>query len=225
MAKVFSGLFCAIAILAMTTVGGPAGAQSPRQITWDDLMPPDKPIRDPFAHLAMEVVVKLHGVMALRERQKSMGLSDVSPEAEKAVEAEYELRRMGVDVERLIREYREAEGEIERLNRVVVPELDGQFVRMPGYALPLEMNGSAVTELLLVPFVGACIHVPPPPPNQMAFVKLAKPFVVSDVFAPVWITGRMTVKSNVSSVFISDGKAPVESGYLVENATIEPYKE
>ena len=225
MAKRILRLSCAVALVAAATLVTPAIPQTARQITWDDLMPPDKPIRDPFAHLAMEVVVKLHGVMALRERQKSMGLSDVSPEAEKAVEAEYELRRMGVDAERLIREYREAEAEIERLNRVVVPELDGQFVRMPGYALPLEMNGSAVSELLLVPFVGACIHVPPPPPNQMAFVKLAKPFVVSDVFAPVWITGRMTVKSNVSSVFISDGKAPVESGYLVENATIESYKE
>ena len=44
--------------------------------------------------------------------------------------------------------------------------LDGKLVKVPGFAVPLEDWASSVTEFLLVPYVGACIHTPPPPPNQ-----------------------------------------------------------
>ena len=46
---------------------------------------------------------------------------------------------------------------------------------MPGYLLPLEFSGKLVSEFLLVPWVGACIHTPPPPPNQIVHVKTDKP--------------------------------------------------
>ena len=51
------------------------------------------------------------------------------------------------------------------------PALDGKTIRIPGYVLPLEFSGSKVTEFLLVPWVGACIHTPPPEPNQIVYVK------------------------------------------------------
>ena len=56
----------------------------------------------------------------------------------------------------------------------VVPELDGKRVRIGGYVVPLDFEATNVKEFLLVPFVGACIHVPPPPPNQIIYVKSAK---------------------------------------------------
>ncbi|MEX2453292.1 MAG: DUF3299 domain-containing protein [Rhodospirillaceae bacterium] len=215
----------ALVVAAMLCGAFPASAQTPRQVTWEDLMPPDTPLPDPFAHLSMDIVVKLHGIIGIREQKRMGQLSEVSPEYEQSLEFEHDLKRMGVDVERLIREYWEMDREIERRNRLVVPELDGQFVRIPGYALPLEAVGLAIEEFLLVPYVGACIHVPPPPPNQMVLVKLKEPFVATDLFAPVWITGRVTVKTTTKSVFITDGTAPVESGYIVENAQVEPYRE
>ena len=83
----------------------------------------------------------------------------------------------------------------------------------------------AVQEFLLVPYVGACIHVPPPPQNQMVFVKLSEPYVVDSLFAPVWITGRITVKSEHRILPVSDGKIPVSSVYRIEGAKVEAYKQ
>jgi hypothetical protein len=54
-----------------------------------------------------------------------------------------------------------------------VGALDGTKVRIPGYIVPLEADDQGrLTEFFLVPFLGACIHVPPPPPNQIVYVKL-----------------------------------------------------
>jgi hypothetical protein len=53
----------------------------------------------------------------------------------------------------------------------VVAELDGKRVRIGGYVVPLDFESTTVKEFLLVPFVGACIHVPPPPANQIIYVK------------------------------------------------------
>ena len=49
--------------------------------------------------------------------------------------------------------------------------LDGKRVQIGGYVVPLDFDATRVKEFLLVPFVGACIHVPPPPPNQIVYVK------------------------------------------------------
>ena len=52
----------------------------------------------------------------------------------------------------------------------VVDDLDGRYVLLPGYVVPLEFSDSRIIEFLLVPWVGACIHKPPPPANQIVHV-------------------------------------------------------
>ena len=47
---------------------------------------------------------------------------------------------------------------------------NGQVVRLPGFIVPIEYSGDSVTAFILVPFLGACVHVPPPPANQLVFV-------------------------------------------------------
>lgn len=75
----------------------------------------------------------------------------------------------------------------------VVAALDGERVRLAGFVVPLGLDGAArVTEFLLVPFVGACIHVPPPPPNQIVLVEAAGGFTSRGLFHPVEVTGRLT---------------------------------
>ena len=66
----------------------------------------------------------------------------------------------------------------------MVKELDGKRVRIGGYVVPLDFEATNVKEFLLVPFVGACIHVPPPPPNQIIYVKSAKGFDVAGLVRP-----------------------------------------
>lgn len=72
--------------------------------------------------------------------------------------------------------------------------LDGKRVRAPGFMVPLEDNRSEVTEYLLVPNPQACIHAPPPPTNQMVYVRMVKG-PAKMIYGPVWVEGTLRVAS------------------------------
>lgn len=95
----------------------------------------------------------------------------------------------------------------------VVQELDGKRVRIGGYVVPLDFEATRVKEFLLVPFVGACIHVPPPPANQIVYVKAEQGFDVKGTFDPVWVTGAI----KVTPVFT--GLA--DTGYSIDAEKVE----
>lgn len=84
----------------------------------------------------------------------------------------------------------------------VVADLDGRRVSIGGYVVPLDFDATTVKEFLLVPFVGACIHVPPPPANQIIYVKSPKGFEVSGSFDAVTVTG--TLKTTVAFTGLAD---------------------
>ena len=75
--------------------------------------------------------------------------------------------------------------------------IDGELVRIPGYIVPLEDGKTGMTEFLLVPYFGACIHTPPPPSNQIIYVKplpAPKGFHSMDT---VWVSGKLqTLRSD-----------------------------
>ena len=95
----------------------------------------------------------------------------------------------------------------------IVPELNGQRIKLPGYLVPLAMEGEKLKDFLMVPYFGACIHVPPPPPNQIVFVSLPEAVFVEDPYGPHWVTGVMSTAS--SSTELADA-AYTLSGELVE---------
>lgn len=76
----------------------------------------------------------------------------------------------------------------------VVEELNDKRVKIGGYIVPLDFDATTIKEFLLVPFVGACIHVPPPPPNQIVYVTSDTGIDVKGVFDPVWVTGKLATK-------------------------------
>ena len=77
----------------------------------------------------------------------------------------------------------------------VVDGVDGRTLDLDGYVVPLAMNDAGqVDELLFVPFYGACIHVPPPPPNQIIHVTLATPITMGALWDPYRLSGRLQVK-------------------------------
>ncbi len=99
----------------------------------------------------------------------------------------------------------------------VVKTLDGQRVRLPGYIVPLEVSEEGrVTEFLLVPYFGACIHVPPPPPNQIVHVTSELGVKVDELYQPYWIEGPMQVKSSSSEL--------ADAGYQMEADKILVYE-
>jgi hypothetical protein len=74
----------------------------------------------------------------------------------------------------------------------VVASLNNKLVKLKGFLVTLEGDGKAVSEFLLVPYFGACIHVPPPPSNQVVLVRTpAKPFKLGQMFEQVTVTGRL----------------------------------
>lgn len=83
-----------------------------------------------------------------------------------------------------------------------VAELDGKRVRIGGYVVPLDFEATTIKEFLLVPFVGACIHVPPPPANQIVYVKADEGIEITGQFDPVWVTG--TIKTEPAFTGLAD---------------------
>ncbi len=70
-----------------------------------------------------------------------------------------------------------------------VQALHGKRVRVPGFVVPLLDNITVLKEFLLVPDPQACIHVPPPPPNLIVYVKLRKAISYRNAFNPAWVDG------------------------------------
>lgn len=84
-----------------------------------------------------------------------------------------------------------------------VTALDGTKILLGGYPVPLETNEQGrFVEFFLVPYPGACIHVPPPPPNQIVLIRYAKGIDLADIYQPLWVEGTLRVE--VSSNQLAD---------------------
>jgi hypothetical protein len=95
----------------------------------------------------------------------------------------------------------------------VVESLDGQRVHIGGYVVPLDFAATTIKEFLLVPFVGACIHVPAPPSNQIIYVKTEKGFDVQGSFDAVYVTGTLRVASTATGL--------ADAGYSIEAEKVD----
>ena len=153
---------------AGATVPGAALANAPREVMWDDLIPP------------------------------------------------------GVPYSEII-----GEGEIDEINDFWAPiydanatklneTLDGAYIRMPGYIIPFDFSSQGVTEFMLVPYVGACIHVPPPPANQLVMCRTKTPWPTDGLWDPVWVTGIMRTELQSTSLG--------ETGYALAADKMEVYE-
>ncbi|HBB77877.1 MAG TPA: DUF3299 domain-containing protein [Pseudomonas sp.] len=99
----------------------------------------------------------------------------------------------------------------------VVEALDGVQVKLPGYIVPLDMSEEGrVTEFLLVPYFGACIHVPPPPSNQIVHATSELGVKVEQLYQPFWIEGPLRVEHASSEL--------AEAGYRMDAQKIYFYE-
>jgi len=99
----------------------------------------------------------------------------------------------------------------------VVDALDGIRARLPGYIVPLEISEEGrVTEFLLVPYYGACIHVPPPPSNQIVHATSELGVKMDALYQPFWIEGPLRVEHASSEL--------AEAGYRMDAQKIRIYE-
>jgi hypothetical protein len=213
-----------VLLLVLLVSGTGTATEPPRTLSWQDLVPESDTLKDPFGDRDEAFRDQISAVYRNRKDIEDGFIKKDSAEYTDVMALEAKLTSQGVDVEDAIRRIDEAIAAYDLLQSKTVAELDGVAVRIPGYALPLEFSQVGITEFLLVPYVGACIHTPPPPANQMVYVTIPEPFVMKNLFEPVWITG--TIKTRSTSVALSyvDGQADIAVGYVLAGASIEPYQ-
>lgn len=73
----------------------------------------------------------------------------------------------------------------------LVQELIGKKVSIPGFVVALDVDGDKIFKFLFVPYMGACIHVPPPPPNQLIYAEIEEGLVMEEQWAPVELYGTL----------------------------------
>lgn len=181
------------ALLPFVVIAGMASgaaADSPRQLKWADLIPKTMPA----ANTVMKSKTFFGG---------SVPLSDAGPPPPPLPEGRFmSVKRHQPGDDR---------------PPALVQALNGQTVSIGGYVVPLDFDATTVKEFLLVPFVGACIHVPPPPVNQIIYVKTDKGFEVGGQFDPVTVTGKIT--TSPASTGLAD------AGYTITADSVQPRKE
>lgn len=126
----------------------------------------------------------------------------------------------GIDFSRLKDNDPRATEALEKIKRAwdeapVSTALQGQRVRLPGFVIPLERQGKLTREFLLVPYFGACIHVPPPPANQMIHVIARRPVAGLNTMDPVWVSGTLSIHRAETGMGIA--------GYRLAGDTTLPY--
>ncbi|NMT62344.1 DUF3299 domain-containing protein [Marinobacter orientalis] len=99
-----------------------------------------------------------------------------------------------------------------------VDAMDGRSGRIPGFVVPLKTTRDMrILEFFLVPYYGACIHVPPPPPNQIIHVKYKEGFTLEALYDPVWIEGTLTIEKTENDI--------ASSSYSIVAENVTPYEE
>lgn len=97
-----------------------------------------------------------------------------------------------------------------------VPELDGMLIRIPGYVVPFDFNlKNRQASFLLAPYMGACIHTPPPPPNQIIYVEADPAVKIGDIWVAYWLEGTLTAQTQESDL--------AAAAYTLKLTKIEPY--
>lgn len=95
--------------------------------------------------------------------------------------------------------------------------MDGARIKIPGFIVPLDARKDQLKEFLLVPYYGACIHVPPPPSNQVIHVVSAEPLKGMRTMDAVWVSGTLAVERSETS--------EASASYRLVPSRVEPYEE
>lgn len=100
----------------------------------------------------------------------------------------------------------------------IVEDMNNKAVKIPGFVVPLTFNSKRkITEFFLVPYFGACIHLPPPPPNQIIYIKAPSPITLEALYDPFWVSGTITTQLKANEM--------ATAAYSMSLDHIESYEE
>jgi hypothetical protein len=205
----------AVAVLLVTATA----AHAVETLKWEDLAPPEPQTQSPVSRLTTDQKTNLYRLYV-----GPFFAGETAMPNEEERKAYEELKASGVDPDALLAKVVEIRKEQEKRDNMLLSALDKKVIKLPGYVLPVDFKGTLVKTFLLVPYVGACIHVPPPPLNQIVFVQPDKPFKSDELFAPVWVTGPIRVGKGKKALELVDGSNDVTFGYSLKATRIDPYE-
>lgn len=212
-------------VLSLIVLTLPAFASTIKELAWSDLVPSATAFEDPFEAMDREKLEYL-GFVARVRKMIASGQQVSQNTLDEATQLETLLIKEDIDVNGLLARRNEIRELRKKRGTSVVEELDGSSIKIAGYVLPLEYSDLNVIEFLLVPWVGACIHTPPPPPNQIVHVQLNEKdaFKSNSMYEPVWVTGEIVTQASTRNLFLKDGSGDFNIGYRLSGSLVERYK-
>jgi hypothetical protein len=181
-------------------------------IKWEDLTV-KLDYYDPFKELTSSQLFNLSEVAIYRVMEETHELSRSERLRKDSLEQHLKTEKIDIDYLLSMR-YKVAESRNKEL-QAVNSSLNNKKVVIGGYLLPLNYIEEKVFEFLLVPWVGACIHTPPPPRNQLIYLKTKEGIEVKSRFQAVKVKGTLTTEDRTSSLFLLDGSSDITSGYSI----------
>ena len=191
----------------------------PITIEWQSLRPETAQNPITLPDLSDEERLQLQRVFTLMQ---SSGLQDT----DRIALIKKQLKSKGIDVDELLelrRLYIQAQ---KKSAEAITTAFDGKNVRIPGFLVPIEFSDAMVTtDFLLVPVAGACIHMPPPPANQIVRISFPEGYKVKNVQYPVWVEGVIASSVKSEDVYIVDGTSNITMGYSLNASKVVDYEE
>ena len=160
-------------------------------IMWEDLMP------EGSEEELVRQYEEFYAMLEKRYAANATSLADATPFAEIAEGSEFDfMPQLGTFD--------------------TVDDLDGEHVRIPGYVVPFTFDSSQKwDEFLFVPYMGACIHTPPPPPNQIILIRSDPATRVEDIWAPYWVEGTLSTEKTENDLG--------DTAYTMSMMRLDPY--
>lgn len=194
-----------------------------KKIDWTDMKGKMEAYDDPFKKLTGDQIYHLSiyaRVMKLEKVSPKRVSDGMRKEANKAEEI---LKKEGVDIDYLLSQREYIKNMRSKAASSVNVDLNNTDISMSGFMLSLEYDQGMTKKFLLVPTVGACIHTPPPPINQIVYVETTKPLDAGARFKAVTIKGTLITKHLSNNLFLIDGTSDIQSGYSMKTDDVEEY--
>lgn len=192
-------------------------ASEPTELDWKDLRP---------VHAQNQIVLPEINYQQKLTLQKIFTLSQYNdPKSNDELATLKEtLKSDGLDADELLKLRSEYIADQQRASETVTQDFNGKKVRIPGFLVPVAFSAPLVaTEFLLVPTAGACIHMPPPPANQIVRVSYPEGYKVETVQYPVWVEGVISSQLTTDNVHLVDGDTDLTMGYDMNASLVVNY--
>lgn len=187
------------------------------ELDWQDLRPASTQNQIVLPDLTYQQRQTLQKIFTLTQYDDPRATKELSRLKE-------EMKTEGLNADELLALRSEYIKSQQRAAETVTHDFNGKSVRVPGFLVPIEFSAPLIaTEFLLVPTAGACIHMPPPPANQIVRVSYPEGYQVETVQYPVWVEGVISSNLTTDSVYLVDGDTDLTMGYTMSASSVVNY--